>query len=377
MKKATFTIFLAAAMMLLQGFAADESAIQVNPGGTLDADIETGGSVHIKGSDVNEIRVRWQTDGRDTDNIRIAVEKTGKGARITSTHSDGRRQGGHSLEIWVTTPKRFDLDVRTKGGNVEVADIEGKIAGQTMGGNITFMGITGELSFSTMGGNISLADSDVDGKVSTMGGNITVKNVAGNAHVSTMGGNVVLENVLERGGRSIDKAVEVSTMGGNITVANAPRGARVETKGGNIVIKKSAEFVDAKTMGGNITVNEHAGRVAASTMGGNVNAVIVPGGADQNVDINSMGGQIALTLPSEFSGIFDLEITFTRKGSQDVKIISDFPLQQQVSPDWERGQGDARKYIRATGTTGSGANRVKIRTVNGDIVIRKAVASRQ
>jgi len=368
--KITAMLF-AAAMVLSNGLAAQESAIQVNPGGTLDVDIGTGGSVHIKGSDGNEIRARWQTNGRDAENIRVAVEKTGRGARITSSYGDGRRQGGQSLEIWVTTPRRFDLDVRTKGGNVEVADIEGKIAGQTMGGNVSFTGINGDLSFSTMGGNISLADSDVDGKVSTMGGNITVKNVAGDAHVSTMGGNVVLENIVERGGRSIDKVVEVSTMGGNIAVANAPRGARVETKGGNIVIKKSAESVDAKTMGGNITISEHAGRVAASTMGGNVAAVIVPGGANQDVDISSMGGQIALTLPPGFSGVFDLEITYTRKSSKEPKISSDFPLQQEISPDWERGEWDSRKFIRATGTAGGGANKVKIRTVNGDIVIKK------
>jgi DUF4097 and DUF4098 domain-containing protein YvlB len=160
-------------------------------------------------------------------------------------------------------------------------------------------------------------------------------------------------------------------MGGNIEVANAPHGAKVETKGGNIVIKKAADFIDVKTMGGNIVIQEHSGRITAQTMGGNVSAVIIPGGADQNIDIGSMGGRIELTLPAEYSGSFDLELAYTRKSPQNYRIISDFPIRQDEKPEWDSSRGDARKYIIGTGTIGGGANKVKVRTVNGDIVIRK------
>jgi DUF4097 and DUF4098 domain-containing protein YvlB len=204
-----------------------------------------------------------------------------------------------------------------------------------------------------------------------MGGNITLRSVAGNVEVSTMGGNVILDNVAQRGGYTIDKMVEVSTMGGDISVANAPHGAKIQTQGGNIVVKKSGELIDARTMGGNISAGEHSGRINAHTMGGNVSAIIIPGSADQSVDIGSMGGRIELTLPSEYSGVFDLEIAYTRKSPKKYEITSDFPVRLEETPEWDSGRGDARKYIRGSGTVGSGANKVKVRTINGDIAIKK------
>jgi DUF4097 and DUF4098 domain-containing protein YvlB len=368
MKIPRFVLMLLAAVSVTQWVPAEERTFPVGPGGNLSINMGTGGSIEVKGSADSQVRVNWDITGPDADNLRVTAEATGNQVRIST---DRRRGGGATVKLWVSVPNRFDLDVRTMGGNMTIGTIEGKIVGETMGGNLTLTGLKGELKISTKGGNISLADSDIDGKASTMGGNITIRSVAGNMDVSTMGGNVILDNLVQRGGHSINKVVEVSTMGGNIDVANAPRGAKVDTQGGNIVIKKSGELIDARTMGGNIAVNEHSGRINAHTMGGNVSAVIIPGGADQSIDIGSMGGRIELTLPAEYSGAFDLELAYTRKTSGKYQIISDFPIQKSETPEWDSGHGDAKKYITGTGTVGSGANKVKVRTVNGDIVIRK------
>lgn len=353
---------------LAYGLAAEERTFQVGPGGSLLVNMGTGGSIEVKGSPEGTVKVRWEITGYDADRVRVLAEAAGNTVRVSTEKRGG---GGPSVKLWVTVPNRFNLDLRTMGGNMTLMDIEGKIAGETMGGNLSLSGLKGDLKVSTKGGNISLGDSDVEGKASTMGGNITIRNVAGNFDASTMGGNVMLDNVAQRGEHSINKVVEVSTMGGNIDVANAPRGAKVETKGGNIVIKKSGDSVDAKTMGGNIAVHEHSGRVSAHTMGGNVTAVIVPGNADQGIDISSMGGKIDLTLPPGYSGSFDLELAYTRKSSGKYQITSDFPIKQQETPEWDSSRGDVRKYISGTGTAGGGANKVRIRTINGDIVIRK------
>jgi DUF4097 and DUF4098 domain-containing protein YvlB len=357
------------ALALAGGLAAEERTFQVGPGGSLNVDIATGGSIEIKGSTAGQVNVKWEIVGRDTEGIRVEAYSTGERVRVSSAYVDGSRSS--SVNLWISVPNRFDLDLQTGGGNISITNVEGKITGGTMGGNLTLGKLKGDLRVSTKGGNISLADSDVDGKASTMGGNIIIKNVAGNVNASTMGGNVVLDNVVQRGGRSINKTVDVSTMGGNIEVANAPHGAKVETKGGNIIIKKASEFIDAETMGGNITVYEHDGRVNAHTMGGNVSATIIPGGADQSIDISSMGGRIELTLPSAFSGEFDLELAYTRRNAKAFQIVSDFPIHQEETPEWNSSRGDARKYIRGTGAVGGGANKVRIRTVNGDIVIKK------
>jgi hypothetical protein len=52
------------------------------------------------------------------------------------------------------------------------------------------------------------------------------------------------------------------------------------------------------------------------TMGGNISAGIIPGKADQSVDLNSRGGKIALILPSAFPGEFDRSSWTFRFGSR-------------------------------------------------------------
>jgi hypothetical protein len=343
---------------------AGEKSLPAHSGDLMNVELNTGGSIQITGSAASkEAKIVWQVNGCEEKDIRISAESLGGSIRVSSEYTDKRRQGNCSVNINVSIPNRMDLQTHTRGGNVNVSGIEGKISGETMGGNLRFKDIKGALKMATKGGNILLEDSNADGKVSTMGGNVMVKNVAGTIDASTMGGNIYLDNVVQREGYSINSAVLVSTMGGNIQVANAPLGAKVETKGGNIIVEKASKFVEAETMGGNILIKQHDGRIKADTKGGNVTVVMVAGGSDQNIDIRSNAGKIDLTLPAEFSGAFDLEVKCFRLGSEDCKIQSDFPIQKRESAD--------RKTIYGSGTTGSGANKVSIRTTVGDIVIRK------
>jgi DUF4097 and DUF4098 domain-containing protein YvlB len=136
--------------------------------------------------------------------------------------------------------------------------------------------------------------------------------------------------------------------------------------GGNIGIDKASKFVDAETMGGNITVKQHDGRIKANTKGGNVTVTIVPGELDQSVDIRSLGGLIELNLPAAFSGNFDLETRCNSRGHGTCQIRSDFPIQKR-----ESGEGSGERTVYGTGIIGGGANKVLVRTVGGDIIIRK------
>jgi len=356
-----------ALVMSTGGLFAGERTLPVNPGDLLNVDLSTGGSIQIAGSPTTkEARVTWLYKGCDEGDIRVSAENAGGRIRILSEYTDRGKRSNCAVDINVSIPARMDLESRTRGGNVNVSGVEGKIAGETLGGNLGFKGIKGTLNMSTKGGNISLEDSNADGKISTMGGNINARNVAGNIDASTMGGNIHLDNVVQREGHSINAAVNVSTMGGNIYVANAPHGANVQTKGGNIGIDRASNFVEAETMGGNILIKEHDGRLKANTKGGNITATIIPGSKDQNIDIRSLGGRIELNLPTAFSGIFDLETRCSRRGRGTCQIQSDFPIQKR-----ESGEGSAERTAYGTGTTGGGANKVVVRTVGGDIVIKK------
>ena len=157
-----------------------------------------------------------------------------------------------------------------------------------------------------------------------------------------------------------------SSMGGDIDITDAPDGASLRTMGGDIRITNARGHVVAKTMGGDIRVRRMDGSIEAGTMGGNVEIEVVRNG---EIEIHSMGGHIELTLPANFSGNFDVELEQDDDGPEH-KIVSDFPLQirKSMKDNWFRPD---TVVLNGTGKSGSGANRVKITTIGGDIRIRR------
>lgn len=166
-----------------------------------------------------------------------------------------------------------------------------------------------------------------------------------------------------------ENRIKKSSMGGDIDVPSAPNGATLRTMGGDIRVGNARGHVIAKTMGGDIRIRDLNGSVLASTMGGNVSVEVDGVGADKSIQLQSMGGGIALTLPANFSGTFEVELEQGER-RQTHRIISDFPLQVRKS-ERDRWFQDSVEVLTATGRVGTGEARVKITTIGSDIVIRK------
>ena len=163
-----------------------------------------------------------------------------------------------------------------------------------------------------------------------------------------------------------ESRIRQSSMGGDIDVRNAPDGASLRTMGGDIRVGTAHGHVIAKTMGGDIEVRSLDGSIEAGTMGGNVEVQVIRGG---DVEISSMGGSIEVTLPANYSGDFDIELE--RDENDDPhEIVSDFPL-HITQREKNRWWGPDAIVYHGTGKSGSGANRVRITTIGGDIRIRK------
>ncbi|MGZ5432881.1 MAG: hypothetical protein ACXW31_10885 [Thermoanaerobaculia bacterium] len=165
---------------------------------------------------------------------------------------------------------------------------------------------------------------------------------------------------------SAEGRIVQSSMGGDLEVSSAPDGASLRTMGGDIRVGSARGHVVAKTMGGNIEVRQLDGSLDAGTMGGNVDVEVLRGGT---IEIHSLGGHVELTLPANFSGSFDIELEQDDEGPRN-EIVSDFPLnvRETEKNNWFRPD---TSVLKATGVSGSGANRVKITTIGGDIRIRK------
>lgn len=342
---------------------------QVEPGKTLFAEIEQGGSITVTGWDQNKVAVSITTRGWDCGKGDVKInERSGNVYIETPSRSWGRGRDC-SIEVTAKVPAKFNLDLEITGGSVTIAGVAGEIKGKTMGGSLNFKDLSGSVDFSTMGGSIEVKDSNLEGELQTMGGNITFKNISGKLRSKTMGGNIYYDH--SKGGPG-GKFV-TTTMGGNIEIDKVPYGADVNTMGGNILIDSAGDFVRAKTMGGNITIGKIDGAVDVSTKGGDVTVTVVGDTevGNRDVSISSKGGDITLTLPASMSVDLDLELALTHRRRNDYQIICDFPW---VATEEEVGASrfnEVRKYIYGKSPEKGGKHRVWVQTINGDIKIKK------
>ena len=354
---------------------SEKKEFEVKPGGKLIIDLNTGGGIEIKGWDKDLLSAEATIEHGD---IEFEFEKNGNDVTITSDYTDEDDENSSDSKLVVYLPKKFDVDFSTMGGEVTMSYVEGKLEGKTMGGELDLRNLKGYLDMTTMGGSITLKDSEVDGRVHTMGGEVLVENVKGDVNASSMGGKVQHINVAGKD-KSVGNEVDISTMGGELEIDKAPNGAKLKTMGGEITVNYAGKYLNAETMGGDILAKAVDGWIKAKTMGGDVDITMVgdPNVGDRDVTISSMGGDITLVVPNGLSMDIDIEIAYTKGNHhidfEDCKIISDFKVNEERTTEWKKKDGGtARKYIYGKGTINGGKNKIKIRTINGSVNLKKS-----
>jgi len=193
-----------------------------------------------------------------------------------SPHRQNNRNAQFYVQFVVTVPITFSLDVSTGIGDVETADIGGRVTLVTQGGNIT----TGRIG---MVGTPYARGERTVAKLETQGGHITLKDVEGDLDAYTAGGHILAG--------AIDGNARLRTGGGHIRVAKIKGTARLETDGGNIAVGEAGSYVTVRTAGGQIDFGEVHGSVHAETGGGGIRVLSVAG----PMEVASTGGSICLT----------------------------------------------------------------------------------
>jgi hypothetical protein len=350
--------------------------VKVASGKTLQVDLNTGGDITIAGWDKEAVSVDVYFRGHDDEKCKVDVDETSSGVSVSSRYTGRGRNHSTSLRFEISVPKKFNLDLDSKGGDFNISGVEGELEGITMGGAMEFTALKGKINFHTMGGKITLTKSEVDGEVKTNGGKVFLEDVVGNVNGHSMGGAVTYRNVTDRSGSSSGEVERISSMGGAINVSDAPHGAEVSTMGGDIDVHSAAQFVKAKTMGGDINIDNIDGWVRAETMGGDVHVTMVgnPSEGKRDVTISSKGGDITLTVPPGLSMDVDITLAYTDQhwfGRDNNAIHSDFDIKEERTSDWDYSEGSRRKYIYGTGTINGGKHKIRIETINGNVYLKK------
>jgi hypothetical protein len=356
-----------------------------------------------------------------TYNVRISSS----GGAVSITGVDGTftgQTGGGEINI---QKANGEVDIRTGGGEVHVSDSRLNGSVSTGGGIVRIEGVTGDLVGTSGSGpvittkgrttfrsenGVTIVEADTmalrgermtvtgsgsysgttvnlgkDGKGVTVesgsgngsgsasasgsgrGARTTITNKAGGLTTTTS----YIDDGVSRSSTFGASGIRMNSAGGAISLRAAPDGARVTTGGGAIRIGPSAGEVYAHTGGGNIDIGPATGSVEAHTGAGEV-TIELKGAGEHSVDVTSGLGGVTLVLPRDLNATLELETAYTENFGKKTRIDSDFPLQTTETADWDRREGTPRRYVRARQTVGRGGGVIRVRTVNGDIVIKRS-----
>lgn len=204
----------------------------------------SGGHITVEGSSGNEVRVEMyvKKNGRvlnrgevDLDEWDISINQSGNTIKANAKRKrNGWSNWGRnnvSISFIVYTPRQMTTDLKTSGGHIEAAGLEGKQTISTSGGHLNLANLKGTVKARTSGGHIEMDGLQGDIDARTSGGHISARQSEGSLQIRTSGGHINLDE--------ISGSVEASTSGGSIKAS----------------LNSIAQFANLKTSGGNVNIN--------------------------------------------------------------------------------------------------------------------------
>jgi DUF4097 and DUF4098 domain-containing protein YvlB len=286
----------AAIAFVLAGLAygSDENAVAksftVQPGGRLVVNTDLG-SIEVRGVEANSVDITVSREVRrgNTEEtlaeFKLDFEQKGNDIFVTG---DGGRQGSHGfwndignrlrVRFVITVPKVYNLELKTSGGSVDVAEIQGRVESRTSGGSLFFDRITGDVLGRTSGGSIRVGAVDGEVEVHTSGGGIKIDETTGNVVARTSGG-----------------SIEISKAGGDVDA---------ETSGGSIRAGDIRGGLEADTSGGSVTATlsvQPQTRCKLTASGGSI-TIYLAENVGMDVDARSSGGGVSTDFPVTIQG---------------------------------------------------------------------------
>jgi len=294
------------------------------------------GNVQIFSDETSRISycVRVEADSREpgaeefVHELTVTVRPAPSGVTL-----DGRLpwrgfHGPFSVSYEIHIPRHYNVQVRTRSGNIELQDIEGHVDMSTDGGNIT----------------VGRVDTGKSSSSSSLGGHVAAK-------LETLGGQIAIGDV--------DGTLRATTSGGHITAGNIGGDAVLHTRGGQIRTGRILGVADLFTGGGNITtwLNDASSRAGSDAKGA--------GKSSRASQLFSSEGDIILYLPRQMAATIDAAIG--RNGGH--RIVADASLPLQISdgnPDSDPGT------IRFEGSLNGGGEILRLKAASGNILLKFA-----
>jgi DUF4097 and DUF4098 domain-containing protein YvlB len=273
--------------------------------------------------------------------LTFQVESDGEQVSII-THYPGRTGGQESfwaflrgirykasVEYTIEVPSRFDTEVSSASGDVQVTSLDG---------GCSVFGSSGDVFLRTIGGAAFVEVSSGDVEVLGVRGNLEVRSSSGDAMIRDTGGSISL-----------------MASSGDMEVYSVSGDAIVELASGDFVLDGCEGSVVTRTVSGNAVLKDVLGSVRAVAGSGDVQMSILPVGEKEFI-VNTSSGDVNVVFatPERYGFLLDVS---TASGS----IEGDLDIHlDKVS----------RRVLR--GVVGTGRSKLTIETASGDIVIQQA-----
>ena len=306
------TLLLTAGLLALVPFAAHakiervvEKSFTVQPGGILRVETH-GGDVRVETSSDSTVkvvaheRIHASSEAEADELLKkltLTIEQKPEGVSALAKY-EKKMPGMHwgswppvQVDFTITVPKRYNVELKTSGGDLNVADLDGKVDVRTSGGDITLGKISGDIEAATSGGNVQLEEGAGVVKLGTSGGDVRVGRAVGQTDLNTSGGNIDI--------KSVENTLMASTSGGDVSahlVGPFKGDCKLSTSGGRVrvIVDKTAAFnLDASTSGGDVdaeglTITIERGGSGRSRLSGKVN------GGGPILKLRSSGGDVVV-----------------------------------------------------------------------------------
>lgn len=237
-------------------------SFEAAPGGEVVVEVDRG-SIDVKTADEGKVQIEVSRTAKGSDakakqilkDHIITFSQNGNQVVVKAEYTGPKTTGwfGNSpqfnVRYQITVPRKFDANLKTAGGHIEVAALTGKLRANTSGGHLKFEHLEGPVTAHTSGGNITLDDCKGLVDLHTSGGSLNLNAIEGDTTAKTSGGSI-------RASKLTGKSV-VKTSGGSITIADIRGTIEAGTSGGSIratLTEQPAGDCSFKTSGGSITL---------------------------------------------------------------------------------------------------------------------------
>ena len=313
--------------------------------------------VVITSGEAGMAHVRIYLDGRDMDrareyyeDLRFEASQDGETVRVEADAPNWRgfrwdRDGDAHIQVFITLPRTFEVDVQTSDGDVGLDALDGRATLRTSDGDVVVGRIDGPaLTVRTSDGDVDVERAAVDeASLQTSDGDITVGSLrARDVLLRTSDGDVRAENLEGR--------VEASTSDGDLRVGRADGPSiRLRTSDGTVTADAlRADRIEVHSSDGDLRLGRVDGALRATSSGGDITVALA---RPAEAYLRTSDGDIDIATPANFAA--DLRLR-----GDAIRIARAFDFRGTLDDE------------HADGRLGSGGALVEAHASDGTVTLR-------